>query len=329
MAAFVDEEYQRAGYVHEVPHAVHIPPAVLLRHARTLQGYQTGVAGSGAELVATELHPELFIDALRSRSVVMSLGAQTAGGLVGDVQIPRLATFSSMSWLGTHSTSPVLSDAITESEGTVDKITVSPAQLGGYGQASRQLTMQIGSRLFEITFSNDMLQVLATALDIAAIAGAGGNAPTGVVNTSGVNTASGATFAHATAVSAVQTVATAKAIVNRRALGWVADPTTAGLLVQRPKITGFPTYIWSGNVDTGSINGHPALSTTNAPATTAIFGDWSQVLVLSWGADAPVTVELNPFSGNFAGGDIQFRAIMAANVAIRHPTSFVVVSGVT
>lgn len=328
VAAFVDEELQRAGFAHTVRHAVHIPPAALLRHIRS-QSYQTTVAGSGAELVATVREDALFIDALRPRSVVMQLGAVTAGGLVGDVQVPRMDTTSAAYWL-TTSGSPVQSGAITESEGTFDDLIVAPAQVGGYGKISYKLMRQLGSTLFDQIISNDVLSVLGTAIDAAAIAGSGtGGTPTGIVNTAGVNAVSGAAFAYSTSMTALQDIASANAIINRRTLGWAADVTSAGLLANRPKIAGYPQYIWAGNVDTGSINGHPALSTANVPAGTAICGDWSQLLVLSWGANAPITVELNPFSGNFAGGDIQFRAMISANVAVRHPPSFSVCSGVT
>lgn len=329
VAAFVDDELQRAGFTHASRNAVFIPPAAFLRHVRTLQPYQTTVTGSGAELVATERHDELFIDALRPRSVVLQLGAITAGGLVGDVQIPRMDTVSEAYWLTTTGANPVVSGAITESEGTFDDLIVAPAQVGGYGTISRKLMQQLGSSLFDQVISNDVLSVLATAIDVAAIAGDGsGGSPTGVLNTAGINTAAGANFAYSTSVAALQGIATKSAIRNRRTLGWTADVASAGVLAERPKIAGFPNYIWSGNVDTGTINGHPALSTANVPAGTAICGDWSQLLVLQWGANAPVEVEINPFS-NFGSGDVGFRAIISANVAVRHPESFTAVTGIT
>lgn len=327
-ASWFDDEFQRAGHVPRSKNTCFIPAAAIVR---ALQPYQTTVTGAGAELVEATMHPELFVDALRPRSVVLRLGATTVGGLVGDAQIPRQDTTSTAYWVTTSGTSPVVSGALTESEGTFDSspLIVSPAQVGAYGTASR-LFLKQGGDLAEKVLANDLAKTLATAIDAAALAGTGtAGQPTGVVNTSGVGTASGATFAYATAVGAVQTVAAANGLINRQAAGWVAPPATSALLAQREKVTGYPSFIWDGNADTGRINGHQALATTNAPSGTAIFGDWSQILILSWGENAPVEVEFSQFGAGFAAGDVQFRAFLSANIVVRRAASFVVVSGVT
>jgi HK97 family phage major capsid protein len=333
MAAFLDDEYRSHGYASDSPHSVLIPGAAILKYLdqRTLQPYQTTVTGSGASLVENTFRGDLFIDALRPRSVVLSLGAQSVGKLVGDQQIPRMATASSAFWVTTTGTSPVVSGAITESEGTFDAapLIVAPAQIGSYGQISRQLLLQ-GGDLANAIIANDVAKALATGIDVAAIAGNGsGGQPTGVANTSGVNTASGAAFAYATSVAAVQSVATANGIINRNALGWTATPAVAGLLAQRAKAAGQAIFIWAGNADTGTVNGHPAISSSNVPAAVAIFGDWSQVIVLTWGNDAAVQIEINQFSANYPGGDIQYRALIPCNIVVRHPPSFTVVSSIT
>jgi HK97 family phage major capsid protein len=333
IAAVVDDAFRSSGYSSHSPYSVFMPGAAILKYLdrRTLQPYQTTVAGSGAELVENTLRRDLFIDALRPRSVVLSLGAQSVGNLKGDQQIPRMATASTAFWVTTTGSAPVASGAITESEGTFDAtpLIVAPAQIGSLGKISRQLLIQ-GGDLANSVIANDVANALATGIDVSAIAGTGsGGQPTGVVNTSGVNAASGAAFAYATSVAAVQSVAVANGIINRNALGWTATPAVAGLIAQRPKIAGQPFYIWAGNVDTGNVNGHPAISSSNVPAGTAIFGDWSQVIVLTWGNDAAVQIEFNPFSGNYAGGDVQYRAMIPCNIVVRHPPSFTVVSSVT
>jgi HK97 family phage major capsid protein len=325
--AYISDAFERAGHAYRSPAAINIPQRAFLQAVRASQPYQTTVTHSGAELVETTRLDSEFIDALRPRSCVLTLGAQSAGGLVGDVMVPRMDSTSEAFWIGPGG-SPVESGAITESEATFGNLTISPAQVGAYGKASRLFMRQIGSPLFDRTVASDMLQVIATAVDAAAYAVLTGNAPTGMTNAANVGTASGANFAYGTGVTALQTVANANGIVNRRTLGWVADVDSAALLAQRPKISGYPQYIWAGNVDTGSINGHQALSSTNAPDATAILGDWSQILLLSWGDEAPITVEFNPFS-NFASGDVQFRVIVSANIAVRHGQSFLVLNGVT
>jgi HK97 family phage major capsid protein len=288
-----------------------------------------GVTGSGAELKETTFRPDLFIDALRPRSVVLSLGAQNIGGLVGDIQFPREDSTSSAYWLTSSGTSPVVSGAITESEAAFDAepLVAKPGQVAGFSTASRLMAQQAGE-LFDSVVANDLIRVLGTAIDVATLQGTGASGqPTGITNLSGVGTASGASFSYATSVSAVEGVANANAIINRGALGWVTTPTTAAVLAQRQKVTGYPQFVWDGNVDSGQINRHTALSTNNVPAGTAIFGDWSQVLILRWG-DAPLELEVNPF-GSFASGDIQLRAMLSCGVVIQRPQSFYTIPGIT
>jgi HK97 family phage major capsid protein len=332
-AAFLDDEYRARGYTTNSAHAVLMPGAAFLRHmaGRALQPYQTTVVGSGAELTENTLRPDLFIDALRPRSVVLSLGAQSVGGQKGDVVVPRQDTTSSAYWLTTAGTSPVTSGAITESEATFDasQLTVAPAQIGGFGTYSQKMEIQ-GGELFGEVIANDVGNVLATAIDTAAIQGSGSSGqPTGLTNIAGTNAVSGAAFSYATSVSAVQVPAAANALVNRQTCGWVTTPTIAGLLSQRQKASGYPSYILDGNVVSGTINNHRALSTNNVPAGTAIFGDFSQIIILSWGDASPIEIEVNPYSGNFPGGDVQFRALLSCNLIIRHPQSFSVLTGCT
>jgi len=332
VAALIDDEYRAFGHVSLTKYAVAIPGAAILRHIDSQrvvnpQSYQTTVSGSGAELVENTFRPDLFIDALRSRSVVMSLGAQSAGGLQGDVQIPRMLTTSSGYWVTTSGSNPVVSGAITESEGTFDAspLIVAPAQVGALGKISRQLLLQ-GGELVDQVIANDVAQVLGTAIDIAVIAGPGtGGQPTGITALAGVGTTSGTSFSYATSIAAPQAVANANAIINRRALGWALPPAMAGKLAQIAKGAGF---VLDGNADGGLINGHRALASTNVPAATAIFGDWSQALILSWGDDANIEIEFNPYS-LFGTGDVVYRAILSCNVAIRHPLSFNIVGSIT
>jgi len=323
VAAFVDEEFRRAGHTPSSPNSVFIPAAAM---ARTLQPYQANVTGSGAELVETQIRPELFIDTLRAYSPVLSMGAQIIDGLKDNQQISRQASTSATYWVTTSGSSPVVSGAITESEATFDAapLIAKPCQIASLATASR-LEMIQGGALFNSTFTNDIRRGIATAVDLAALQGTGASGqPTGVINTGGVGAASGASFSYATSIAAVGTVANANGVVNKASLGWVTTPTVAALLAQRAKATGYPQYVWDGNPVSGLVNNHRAESTNNMPAGTAIFGDFSQILILSW-SDAPLEIEVNSFSS----GDVQIRAMMSCNVVIRHPQSFTVVSGIT
>jgi HK97 family phage major capsid protein len=334
--SFIDHEYEAAGFKRQMRGSMFVPARALLRHLdttgmHTLQPYQTTVSTAGAELVETDVPPDLFIDALRPRSVLLQLGAQSVNGLVGNVTLPRRQTTGTAYWLAT-SGSPVQSGAITESEGTFDgsPLTVAPCQVGAQGIVSRLLLQNTQTALSDRIIAQDVTSVLGTAIDAAGIQGSGsGGTPTGIVNLSGVFSTFGTTFANLTAITAVQNVAAANAIISRRALGWATTPAMAGLLMGRMKVaTNSYSPIWEGSLDTGIINGHPALSSTNVPAATAVFGDWSQMLVLGWGPDAPIEVAANPFAA-FSSGSVVIRAMAAVNIVFRHPQSFTVVGSIS
>jgi hypothetical protein len=83
-------------------------------------------------------------------------------------------------------------------------------------------------------------------------------------------------------------------------------------------------------MDQGLFMGTRAMSSNNVPANTMIFADWSQLLILRWGdPDQPIEVEVSAFGTGFASGDVEIRAMMSCNTAVRHPQSFSVVTGLT
>lgn len=336
LEAMASEEYERLGLARRGKRSIFVPSEVIRRNLdctgmRTLQPYQSTVATGGQELIETTFRGDLFIDALRPRSITLQLGVTPVGELVGNVQVPRLDTTSTAFWL-TASGSPVQSQAITESEGVFDSspVIAAPCVVGAFNTASRLLMQQTRSNLAETILSNDIARVLGTAVDSAVIQGSGsGGLPTGITHAAGTNSVAGATFALATAITAVQDLAAANAIVSRRALGWAVPPSVAGLLMSRMKVTtNSYSPIWEGSLDSGSVLGHPALASTNVPSGTAVFGDWSQAMLLSWGTNAPIEIEVNPVQ-NFATGDIGIRAMLSCNVVIRHGGSFSIVSGIT
>lgn len=321
---FIDDEISKTRE-RRGQHSVWIPAAAIAKHLQTRATYSTYAAGTGGNLVETSTRIDDFIDALRPRSVALQLGATPILDLVGNVTLPRADTTSEAYWIATAASS----GAVTESEQTFDAtpLTVTPSLVGVLGTASRLFHQQVP--LADSIISNDVAKSIGTAIDVAALQGSGsGGQPTGITNLSGVNAVSGATFAWSTAVSAVGAIAAANAIRNRRSLAWVAAPATAELLAERQLVSGYPKYIWKGNPDTGSIGGLRALGTANMPASTAIVGDFSQILILAWGDLSAIEIEANPFQ-NFASGDIAFRVLLPIGIAVRHPASFTVVSSIT
>ncbi len=123
-----------------------------------------------------------FIDVLRNASSVMQAGARMLGGLSGDVKIPKKTTAASAGWIATEG------GASAESEMVVGQVSMTPKTLGAHTDVTRQLLIQ-SSMDVEAMMRDDLAQAIATAIDLAGLEGSGSSGqPTGILNTSGVNT---------------------------------------------------------------------------------------------------------------------------------------------
>ena len=277
----------------------------------------TAGATTGQRLVATDLRPQDFIELLRSRTRVMALGARMLSGLVGNVSIPKQTGAGTAYWLASEST------AITESDQTIGQVTLSPKNVGGYTEISKQLTMQATPDV-EMMVMDDLSNVLAIAIDAAAIAGTGASGqPTGITTTAGIGSVTGTTLGYAGLVEFQTDVAGSNALVDGCA--YLTTPAVAGLLKQRQRFASTDTPLWGGSVSDGLIEGYMATSSTIVPAATMIFGDFSQVIIGNWGT---LELEVNPYA-NFAAGIIGVRAWATVDVAIRQAGAFAVASSIT
>jgi HK97 family phage major capsid protein len=150
-------------------------PHALLGETRAMS--VTGDSGNyGGAYVPTE-HSG-FISALRPMLKVAAAGAMVMDGLTSNIAIPRQAAASTASWQSETAT-------LDQSTPTVDQLELIARRVGAYTVLSKQLLLQ-GSPDVEKLVRNDLLAACATALDAAAINGAGSPAPTGILGTSGI-----------------------------------------------------------------------------------------------------------------------------------------------
>lgn len=109
------------------------------------------------------------------------------------------------------------------------------------------------------------------------------------------------------------------AAVNVNPTGWYTSPEVMTAL---RKILKAPTAGSDYIATAGRIGDLPAASSNAAPASTAILGDWSQVLVGQWGA---VEILVNPYAEvPYRRGGVLVRAFSTIDVAVRHEEAFVV-----
>tara|TARA_R110000796_G_scaffold226946_2_gene343477 strand:+ start:1488 stop:3773 length:2286 start_codon:yes stop_codon:yes gene_type:complete len=253
-----------------------------------------------------------FIDVLRNQSSVMQAGARILNGLQSDVKIPKKATGSSAAWLATEGASTA------ESEPTFSQISLSPKDLGAFTEVTRRMIQQ-STLDIEALIRDDLAQSIATAMDLAALAGTGTSGqPTGIKTTSGINTVSfGAavdlipTFAQV--VQMETEVAADNALQGN--LAYILPASMYGALKTVEKATGTAQFVIEPG---GTMNGYKAIVSNQCVAGDLYFGNFSDLLVGMWGG---LDILVDPYT-NSKSGTILIRAIQSMDVAVRHPVSF-------
>jgi HK97 family phage major capsid protein len=217
-----------------------------------LKAINVTTATAGGFLVGTDL--AAIEPALRSKSVVVAMGAQVFENLTGDLGIPAESTTTTSQWLAEM-------EQLSESEAAYSQTLLSPKRVSSMTTLSRQLMIQndLGVENF---VRASLLRTVGQALDKAALTGNGNNEPTGILNAAGTNSLSfGATATRAKAI-AFQDALTAASAGNTpdSRLGYICSPTTASKWMQIAEVATFPSWLWSGNEWEGTVAGLPARS---------------------------------------------------------------------
>lgn len=308
-----------------------------IQNVRALDNY-VGTAGTGTTggtTVATNLLAGNFIDILRNKARVAQLGATMLSGLVGNVDIPRQTGASTAAWQSSESAT------FSQTALTFDKISLAIKTLGALNLMSRNLLMQSTPDAERLVLA-DLVAVIALAIDLAALSGAGsGGVPRGISNTSGIGSVVGGTDGAAITIDHLidlETKVTA-ANVNEENLAYLVNAKTVGALKKLKSTTG--QYLWTNSPlgqragTPGEINGYPVARTNQARSTLTkgasssicsevYFGDWSNVIIAEWGV---LELLVNPFDQRaYDVGGLLVRVLQSVDIGIRLPASFSVMS---
>lgn len=298
---------QRLGYE---PQGIFVPYDWLNANAGEQRQMTVGTPTAGGHLVSTDLLVEDFITLLRNRAVVITAGARTLTGLVGDVAIPRQTGGATAYWIAE-------TGAPTASTPSVDQVSLTPHTVGAYTDISRKLLKQ-SSLDVEQFVRADLAATLALAIDAAALHGSGtGAQPTGLA-ASGINTATAGPANWARIVELETLVAADNADLG--ALAYMMNATERGKLKTTPKETGMPIYLWE-NGD-APVNGYPAYVSNQVAANRIFFGNWSDLIIGMWGV---LDLMVDPYT-NSASGAVRVIALQDVDIAVRHPESFSVLN---
>ncbi len=310
--------------------------SVVIPNAAAKRTVTAGTTGSGyvsqANILDIDVHPEV-IEMYRNRARVISLGATRMGGLSGVVRLPRQDSAATAQWLGETS-------AVTASDVTTDFVALTPKRLSIQNGYTVELLAESAIDV-EGLLANDRAKVLALAIDLAAINGAGAPAPTGLLNqsglalitTTGTTLTTGKMLSWTDIVNFESTVASANADVAT--MGWLFTPQVRGLLKATPMFSsGYAMPIWpvldsrdpSGleqgplGYKAGVTNQIPKNYGTGTNLHAAVLGDFSQCIVADWGASELI---VDPYT-QAANGIYVITERALLDVEYRHIQAFAV-----
>lgn len=263
-----------------------------------------------ADLFGEDYRGQDFVDVLRNASSVMQAGARTLNGLSGDVRIPKKTAAASAAWIATEG------GASTESEMTVGNIAMTPKTLGAFTDVTRQLMIQ-SSMDVESLIRDDLATAIGLAIDLAGLEGSGSSGqPTGILNTSGINSVTNFAAANPTFAEVV-TLETALAEDNALMgnLAYILPAAMYGALKTTEKASGTAQFVVEPG---GTINGHRAIVSNQGTAGNLYFGNFSDLLVGFFGG---LDLVVDPYTAS-TSGTVRVVALQSMDLAVRHAVSF-------
>lgn len=299
---------------------VWVPSQVFARN------FVQGTTTLGGMLTSSQYMGDQFIELLRNRAKVLSLGARTLQ-LTNTVLIPRQNGAGSTNWVAETA-------AATLSTGNFGQITLTPFGLSAFQQYSKQLLFQSNPSI-DALVRDDIMSILALEIDRVALHGAGTTQPLGIAGTSGIGAvamgANAAAFTSANAYPAVVSLETEVAIDNADIgnLAYLTNAKVRGKLKTVDMSAAANTAQWVWRPD-NTLNGYKAEVSnqvssilTKGTATTicsaVFFGNWSDLLVAQFGGGVDLIVDPYVLAANAV---VRVIARTWVDVGVRHPESF-------
>jgi HK97 family phage major capsid protein len=286
------------------PKGAFIPWEVQNRQVQAKRIQTVGTVGDGGYTVGTTLLASSFIEMLRNAQLAGPLGVTRLDGLVGNVDIPKQSGAGGFGFVAEN-------NAGTAGTLAFLKVTLAPKEGRGYVDFTRKLLLQ-GTPAIEGLVTSDLATVAAIGMDAQIFHGAGTNAPSGLAITAGVGSVDGTAYSWQTALSNFSALAVANAANG--AMKFALNPAVYAVLMGRAKETGFPVYI----LENGKIGPWDALYSNQINANCAFFGNWSQVILATWGA---IDILVDPYTAS-STGSIRVNVYATMDVGVRYPTAF-------
>lgn len=264
-----------------------VVPMMVLRNVgvtgekRASAGQNVTTVADGGYLVQDEAF--VFIEALQNALVINGLGVRMLPGLVGNLPLVKGGSFTA-SWVAEGSNVSFTKEAFS-------KATMQPKNLMIAGAISNQLLKQTNG-IAENILRNDLIMSIAAGIQLAAINGSGSDAPTGILNTSGIGSVAMGTNGAVPTWGKIVDLETSIADNNAQLgqISYLTNSKVRGYLKQTLKANGVAGYMMEGN----NLNGYQTAVTNAVPSnltkgesgavcSAIIAGVFSEMFIGMWG----------------------------------------------
>ncbi|WP_313297388.1 phage major capsid protein [Diaphorobacter sp.] len=260
-----------------------------------------------------DYRPQEMIGLLRNSAIVRSLGARVLTGCRGDVVLPKQTGASSATWIAEG-------ESLTESNPTFANIKLTPKHVGALASYSRQLLIQANPSIDQL-LRDDFVQIIGLAVDKALLHGLAANdEPVGILNTTGIQTASLATLNWAAIVAMLEKLGLSNVMPS--AFVTHAKAATKLQTTLKASSAGSAFLMESGRMADLPVSVTNQLDAKGTTTQTGrvLAGDFSQLVIAEF---STAEIVANPFGAGFDKGEVQIRILQSLDAAVRHPGAFV------
>ena len=285
----------------------------------------TTVDSLGGFIVPNQVLSAQIIPLLQAAVTVYEAGTVRMGGLTGSpVQIPKITGATTAYWLGEV-------EAVTSSDMTFGQIDLYPHDVFALCTLSNRL-IELGAPGAEQLVRQQLARDIGLKIDSAVYQGTGASGqPTGILNTSGVNTVGGITALYnAAAYGKMMDMENELLKDNAQTVGefvWAMSPTNFQNLRQQQDLVATSVNVQPKTrpfIDAGKIErilGYRYVVTTQMPDTKIILGAFASSMVAEWGT---MVLAASREGTNFTKRQTQILAGMTVDVGVRYPEAFCV-----
>jgi HK97 family phage major capsid protein len=284
------------------PKGMVVPNEVLSR------ALTVGTAATAGDLVFTDARPDSFIELLRKRNILTSLGVSVMSGLSGPVAFPKQTGAAQAYWVGEQGEA-------TESDPTVGQVNMTPKSLSAWTRFSRLLMLQ-SSVDVESWVRRELATVMALEQARAMLYGTGtSNQPLGLKFITGINTEdfSAAQPSYVEIVSMETKIAADDADIGT--FGYATNATIYGGFKTTEKATGTAQFVLEPG---GTVNSYPVVRSNQVETGDVFLGVWENMMLGLWGA---LDLQVNPYSEDKAG-NVRVVVHQQCDIAVRYPEAF-------